>query len=139
VAASLLFVHERADGLAGALEGTVGRVNLDLGHQRGRKLVQAASTHFVLQGLLQVIPDRSLGVGAANVQGYGVDMFPSQLRAQQNETYLRSIAMGDDHRPTGFDQVDNMTRGFLNGPILVGNRLMGVVLDQGVASHRYHG
>ncbi len=57
------------------------------------------------------------------------------LRAAQDETDLRAIAMTDGHIPAGFDHVGDVVGGFLGGQVLVFNSLVVLVLDQGIAAN----
>jgi hypothetical protein len=61
-----------------------------------------------------------------------------QFTASQDKTYLRTIAMGQNHLPPGFDHVDNMSCSPAGSLVLIGNRLVILVNNQRVAANGNH-
>ncbi len=60
--------------------------------------------------------------------------FGSDLRAAQDKANLRAVAVADHHLIAGLDHVGNMDAGLLGSIILVFDRLMLGILDQGIAA-----
>ena len=56
------------------------------------------------------------------------------LRAAQDETDLRTIAMTDGHIPAGFDHIGDVIGSFLGSLVLILNGLMFFILDQRIAA-----
>jgi len=86
---------------------------------------------LVLQCLLEFVPDRPLRIRATHIEWNLMHAFHlgGDLRATQNETNLRSIAMSDRYIPALLDHIGDMVCGFTQRAFLILNRLMMRILD----------
>ena len=98
-------------------------------------LLDAAVEELVLQGLLQLVADGALGVGAAHVEGHLVHaLHPvGDLRAAQDEPHLRPVAVADGEVPPAADHVGEVVRRVAQRLLLVLDGLVGGIPDQRVA------
>ena len=68
-------------GLVGCCEGGVVRRDLDLGHDRDRLPVEAQPAEVVAKGLLELVADRALAVGVADVERHLVQLVRRRARS----------------------------------------------------------
>ena len=106
--------------------------DLHLGDHRGHRFVDAHFAEVVVQILLQGVADGSLGVGTTHVQRHFVQLVGGQFGAAQDEPYLRAVAVADGHLPASLDHLGDVISRLAGGHILVFNRSVRLVFDQGV-------
>ena len=126
----VLFSHERADGLAGILEGWIVSADFDLGNDCGDRPVDTHVEKVILQALLQRVANGSLRVRAAHIEWYFVQFVGRQFGAAQDEADLRPVAVGDGDVPAVLDHLGDVARGFIGRIVLVFDRLVGFVFNQ---------
>ncbi len=129
------FAVERTDRLGRTLEPRVGGIDDRLGHDRYHALLDPLAAQLVVQSLADLIPDRALGIGATTVQWHLVQHLLGKLGAQQDEADLGTVTVcNDDTVPLGNDIGDAIT-GLATGPVLIENRRVLGILDQGVSTN----
>ncbi len=133
---SLPGVHEGADRLARLRERRVVRGHLGLADQRDCVPVDAVTPELVVEILLQLIADGALGVRPADIQRHLVQLVGGKLGPPQDEADLGTVAVGDRDAPAIPDHVDDVVAGLPRGNVLVTDRLVVLVLDQGIAADR---
>ena len=106
-------------GLLGFGEGGIVAVHQRLGHDGGDGFLQAPAAELVLEGLLNLVAERALGVGDDGIERDLVEDAARVFAAQQDEADLRAVAVRDDDAVAAFQQVGDMARGLDHGGILV--------------------
>jgi len=124
-----------ADRFRGVLESRVVRVDHRLRHNRGHGLVDPAAPQLVAQGLADLIADGTLGVGATAVQRYLVQHLLGQLRAQQDEAHLWSVAVRNEDTVTLGHDVGDVIARLTTGPVLIEDRRVLRIFDQRVTTN----
>ncbi len=92
-----------------------------LGHQRHHLLDDAPPAQLIAQRLEQHVADGTLGVPHDVIQWHRRHLVDGELRAPEDETDLRTVAMGQDQLPALLDQVDEVRRHGLHRFVLVGD------------------
>jgi hypothetical protein len=83
----------------------------------------------VAEVLLELVADRALGVGIADVVRHLVELVRSQLGATRDEPDLWAIAVADRDLPALLDDRGDVPARLAQGGVLVGHRHVGWVLD----------
>ncbi len=91
----LRLFHEPADRLRRRLKRGIIRVHENLGNDRGNVAALVQASEDVSHRRLDVVPERTLGVRDAGVEGNHMKMFPRELRATENEAHLRPVTVDD--------------------------------------------
>ncbi len=137
----LLLAEEAADGLARVLEGGIVFIHLNLGHQSGNRLVDAAFQQGFTQGILQVITDITLTQGHADRHGQmgGFGLVASRhLERLLNHPHLRPVAVGHHHLVPLGDQVGDSVRRALHRLHLLGQVVAQRIATKGQYDSLFH-
>ena len=129
-------VHERADRLRRVGEGRIVGRHLHLRDDGDGVAVDAEPAEVVLEVLRERVADRTLAVGAADVQRHLVQLGGGELGAAQDEADLRAVAVPDGHVPAVLDHRRDVPAGLAGRDVLVADALVHRVLDQRVAADR---
>ena len=92
--------------------------------------------HAVLKALDQLIDDLTLALRTADFQRSHrhIDGLFSDFSLLEKEADLRAITMTDNDIPAFFNHFHDMFRGFVSSKVLILNRLMGLIFDEGVTA-----
>ena len=110
-------------GLVGwANAGSFG-VDLDLRHDRDGLPVDARGGRTRARGLLELVADGALRVGAADVERHLVQLVRRELGSPQDEAHLRAVAVPDRQAPAVRDERRDVAARLLERRHLVGHGL----------------
>ena len=107
-----------------------------MGDERRHGAARPALTQFVAQSEQKHVPDRPLGVAYGIVERDRRHLGDRHFGTAQNEPHLRTVAVRHDERMPSLRQVDELRGDGADGFILVGDRQMGLVANQGIAAQR---
>ena len=84
-------------------------------------MIDSPDFEFIIQGLLDLVPDGSLGVGHTTDQGDKMHAlaFKGDFRAAQDKTDLSTVSMGDHHAVSQFNDIHQTDSGLNDGLILI--------------------
>ena len=99
--------------------------------------VDPGPPEVVLEILGEGIADGALAVGAADVQRHFVQLVRGQLRAPQDESDLRPVAVAHDDIPAVLDHRRDVPAGLAGRDVLIAHGLVRLVVDQRVAADRH--
>ena len=128
------FAHERPDWFCRLGEARVPRVHDNLRHDGGDLLLTSPAQKLVLQRLCDLHSDRTLRVSNAVCERHLVQRVLCHLRTQQDETDLRSVAVGHDNTAAAFDDGCDVACSLAGRPILVHDRHMLGIRDQRIST-----
>ena len=132
-------VHIAADRLGGISQGRIVAVHQHLGDDGHHLAAQSAALEFVVERALEHVTDRALRIGIGKIDRHFRNDALGKPRAAQDEADLRAVTVGQDHRHARLDHVGDVMRGLRRGLALIRNRLVLLVGNQGVATHRDDG